>query len=58
MEALRKSQVAFVAASNANLVGGKSGEAIPSLRRALDFSYQDVDGLLRLVRLAMDANSR
>ena len=46
-----------MAASNANLVEDKSGEAISSLKRALDFNFQDVDGLLRLVRLAMEANS-
>ncbi|PON96624.1 Spastin [Trema orientale] len=49
MEASRKSQVAFAAASNANLVEAKSGEAISSTKRALDYNFQDVDGLLRLI---------
>ncbi|XP_062087465.1 cysteine-tryptophan domain-containing zinc finger protein 7-like isoform X2 [Humulus lupulus] len=58
MEASKKSQVAFAAASTASLAEAKSGEAISSIKRALDFNFQDVDGLLRLVRLAMEAISR
>ncbi|KAI4349625.1 hypothetical protein L6164_010190 [Bauhinia variegata] len=48
MEASRKSRIAF-AVSNAN-----SGET----KKALDFNFQDVEGLLRLVRLAMEAINR
>ncbi|KAF4382864.1 hypothetical protein G4B88_021647 [Cannabis sativa] len=55
MDASKKSQVAFTAASSAE---AKSEEVISSIKRALDFNFQDVDGLLRLVRLAMEAISR
>jgi hypothetical protein len=55
MDASKKSQVAFTAAS---LAEAKSEEVISSIKRALDFNFQDVDGLLRLVRLAMEAISR
>ncbi|KAL4309994.1 hypothetical protein GQ457_01G053600 [Hibiscus cannabinus] len=54
MEASRKSQTAF-AAANASSTGG--GEAISSVKKALDFNFLDVEGVLRLVRLAMDAIS-
>ena len=57
MEASRKSWVAF-AAANGNTADTKCGEGISSIKRALDFNFQDVDGLLRLVRLAMEVNGR
>ncbi|KAJ7972919.1 CW-type zinc-finger protein [Quillaja saponaria] len=57
MEASRKSQIAF-AAANASSVETKHTEGIRSIKRALDFSFQDVEGLLRLVRLAMEAINR
>lgn len=57
MEASRKSRNAF-AAANVNMAEAKHGEGISSIKRALDFNFQDVDGLLRLVRLAMEAISR
>lgn len=53
MEASRKSRIAF-AAANVSLSETKYGESISSIKRALDFNFQDVDGLLRLVRLAME----
>ncbi|KAK8540921.1 hypothetical protein V6N13_060972 [Hibiscus sabdariffa] len=45
MEASRKSQTAF-AAANASSTGG--GEAISSVKKALDFNFLDVEGVLRL----------
>ncbi|XVE77660.1 hypothetical protein DITRI_Ditri13aG0080300 [Diplodiscus trichospermus] len=55
-EASRKSQNAFKAA-NLSLGGDESGEVISSVKKALDFNFQDVEGLLRLVRMAMEAIS-
>lgn len=57
MEASRKSRNAF-AAANTNVGDAKRLEGISSIKRALDFNFHDVEGLLRLVRLAMDAISR
>ncbi|XP_057508064.1 cysteine-tryptophan domain-containing zinc finger protein 7 [Actinidia eriantha] len=57
MEASRKSQIAF-AAANPRMEEAQNGEGIISVKRALDFHFQDVEGLLRLVRLAMEAISR
>ncbi|XP_042475090.1 cysteine-tryptophan domain-containing zinc finger protein 7-like isoform X2 [Macadamia integrifolia] len=54
MEASRKSHNAF-AAANASLEESGHREAV---RRVLDFSFHDVDGLLRLARLAMEVISR
>uniref|UniRef100_A0A803MPJ7 CW-type domain-containing protein n=2 Tax=Chenopodium quinoa TaxID=63459 RepID=A0A803MPJ7_CHEQI len=58
MEASRKSRIAFAAAnvsmSRADLKEG----GITSIKRALDFNFYDVDGLLRLVRLAKETISR
>lgn len=51
IEASKKSQKAFVAA---NLL---LEEARTSVRRVIDFSFQDVEGLIRLVRLAQEAIS-
>ena len=56
MEASRNSQIAFTAA-NLSLEGAESGEVISSVKKALDFNFQDVEGLLRLVRVAMEAIS-
>ncbi|XP_019452644.1 PREDICTED: uncharacterized protein LOC109354522 isoform X2 [Lupinus angustifolius] len=57
MEASRKSRHAF-AAANSSHGEGKHGEGISSIKQALDFSFQDVEGLLRLVRLAMETIAR
>ncbi|WJX85051.1 hypothetical protein P8452_67558 [Trifolium repens] len=57
MEASRKSRNAF-AAANASLAVGKNADGITSIKKALDFSFQDVEGLLRLVRLAVEAINR
>lgn len=55
MEAFRKSESAFSAAV-VNLPDGNNGtEGISAVKRVIDFSFHDIDGLLRLVRLAMEA---
>ncbi|KAK8339692.1 hypothetical protein V6Z12_A08G051900 [Gossypium hirsutum] len=54
MEASRKSRIAF-AHSKSILSGDEKGEVIYSVKKALDFSFQDIEGLLRLIRLAMEA---
>ncbi|XP_074311567.1 cysteine-tryptophan domain-containing zinc finger protein 3-like isoform X2 [Silene latifolia] len=54
MEASRKSQNAF-AVANSRLSQAGNEEGISSIKRVLDFSFHDVDGLLCLVRLAMAA---
>ena len=56
MEASRKSRIAFGAA-NLNLRGAESGEVISSVKKALDNNFQDVEGLLHSVRVAMEAIS-
>ncbi|KAF8394535.1 hypothetical protein HHK36_020746 [Tetracentron sinense] len=48
MEASRKSQNAF-AVANSSLEEARHGEGISSVKRVLDFNFQDVEGLLRLV---------
>ncbi|XP_044501307.1 cysteine-tryptophan domain-containing zinc finger protein 7-like isoform X2 [Mangifera indica] len=57
MEASRKSRNAF-AAANGNSGESRHREGISSIKRALDFNFQDVEGLLHLVRVAMEAISR
>ncbi|KAK9282177.1 hypothetical protein L1049_005089 [Liquidambar formosana] len=57
MEASRKSRIAF-AAANVSLQEVQYKEGISSIKRALDFNFQDVEGLLRLVRLAVEAINR
>ncbi|MBA0655079.1 hypothetical protein Goklo_007594, partial [Gossypium klotzschianum] len=49
MEASRKSR-ATLAAANSSLGGAKSREALSSVKKALDFSFQDVEGVLHLIR--------
>nr|KJB47074.1 hypothetical protein B456_008G009600 [Gossypium raimondii] len=56
MEASRKSR-ATLAAANSSSGGAKSREALSSVKKALDFSFQDVEGVLHLVRVAMEAIS-
>lgn len=53
MDASRRSRSAF-AAANVGLEEARNREGLSSIKRALDFNFQDVEGLLRLVRLAMD----
>ncbi|KAL3727641.1 hypothetical protein ACJRO7_032388 [Eucalyptus globulus] len=57
MEASRKSQVALAAAT-ANLEEAQNVEQITCIKRVIDFSFQDIDELLRLVQLAREAISR
>ncbi|KAE9618476.1 putative transcription factor & chromatin remodeling CW-Zn family [Lupinus albus] len=57
MEASRKSRLAF-AAANSSQSEGKNADGISSIKQALDFSFHDVKGLLRLVRLAMETIAR
>ncbi|GKV04956.1 hypothetical protein SLEP1_g17033 [Rubroshorea leprosula] len=55
MEASRKSRLAFAAAS---LGVAKSEEIVSSVKLALDFNFQDIERLLHLIRVAMEAISR
>ncbi|XP_022991299.1 uncharacterized protein LOC111487993 [Cucurbita maxima] len=57
MEASRKSQIAFTAA-NSSSVGTTNKDGISCIKTALDFNFQDVEGLLALVRIAMEAINR
>lgn len=57
MEASRKSRLAF-AAANVRKEEAQYREGISSVKTALDFSFQDVEGLLHLVRVAMEAIGR
>ena len=56
MEASRKSQISF-AAANVEPAKTRNEEVISSIKRTLDFSFHDVEELLRLVHLAMEALS-
>ncbi|VFQ79237.1 unnamed protein product [Cuscuta campestris] len=57
MEASRRAQNAF-AAANIILEEAQNMEAISSVKRVIDFSFQDVEELTRLVRLAIEAINR
>ncbi|KAI4319424.1 hypothetical protein MLD38_033022 [Melastoma candidum] len=54
MEASRRSRIAFTTAS-AGTGDARYVEGISCIRRALDFNFHDVQGLLGLVRLASEA---
>ncbi|XP_073292159.1 cysteine-tryptophan domain-containing zinc finger protein 7-like isoform X2 [Primulina huaijiensis] len=54
LEASRKSRNAYAAASS-KLEETLHKNGITSLKKALDFNFQDVQGLLRLVRVSMEA---
>ncbi|KAL5785243.1 hypothetical protein ACOSQ2_007635 [Xanthoceras sorbifolium] len=54
MEASRKSQDAF-ASANVTMGEAQNREYITTIKRVIDFSFQDVEALIRLVRLAMEA---
>ncbi|XWS53645.1 hypothetical protein CRYUN_Cryun10bG0018600 [Craigia yunnanensis] len=56
MEASRKSQTAF-AAANSSLEEAQNTECITSVKKVIDLSFQDVDGLICLVQQAMEAIS-
>ncbi|XP_060197841.1 cysteine-tryptophan domain-containing zinc finger protein 7-like isoform X1 [Lycium barbarum] len=53
MEASRKAQNAFAAATN--LEEAENKDAIISVKRVIDFSFQDVEELIRLVKQAIEA---
>ncbi|CAH9140532.1 unnamed protein product [Cuscuta epithymum] len=53
MEASKSSRAALAAASS-KIGDNKSKDGISSVKMALDFNFQDMDGLLRLVRVAME----
>ncbi|KAI9119425.1 hypothetical protein K1719_010100 [Acacia pycnantha] len=57
MEASRKSRIAFAAAISSSC-DGKHADGISPIKKALDFNFQDMEGLLRLVRLAMEVINR
>ncbi|KAL2534625.1 CW-type domain-containing protein [Abeliophyllum distichum] len=57
MEASRKSQNAF-AAANVIPEDAQNKEGIASVKRVIDFSFQNVEELVRLVRLAFKAVNR
>lgn len=57
MEASRKSQNAFTAAS-VTLEEVQNRECITIIKRVIDFSFQDVKGLLHLIPIAMEAINR
>ncbi|GFY81367.1 CW-type zinc finger [Actinidia rufa] len=56
MEASTKSRIAFAAASR-KVEDAQFREGITFVKKALDFSFQDVEGLLWLVRQALEAIS-
>ncbi|PKI46483.1 hypothetical protein CRG98_033126 [Punica granatum] len=58
MEASRKSQDVCTAASATMEESQNKEHIITSLRKVIDFSFQDIDGLLRLMQLAREAISR
>ncbi|KAL1548482.1 cysteine-tryptophan domain-containing zinc finger protein 3-like isoform X2 [Salvia divinorum] len=54
IEAAKKSQDAF-AAAHVELKKFQNRDAIDSIKRVIDFSFQDVEELLRLVWLALNS---
>ncbi|CAH2063030.1 unnamed protein product [Thlaspi arvense] len=58
MDASRKSRVALAASVENLEEAQQQGEGIVSIKSTLDYNFQDLEGLLRLVKLAMKANNR
>ncbi|KAL0724507.1 hypothetical protein Bca4012_039106 [Brassica carinata] len=58
MDASRKSRVALAASIENLEEAQQEGEGILSIKSTLDYNFQDLEGLLRLVKLAMKANNR
>ncbi|KAF2545254.1 hypothetical protein F2Q70_00019243 [Brassica cretica] len=54
MDASRKAQTAFAIAKGKSSDTRYSSNGIASIKRALDFDFQDMEKLLRVVRLAME----
>lgn len=57
MEAAKKSQDTF-AAAHVELKKSQNQDAIVSVKRVIDFSFQDVEELVRLVWLAFNTINR
>ncbi|KAJ4845163.1 hypothetical protein Tsubulata_018448 [Turnera subulata] len=57
VEASRKCQNTFLAA-NVAVQEAQHRECIASIKKAIDFSFQDIEGFIHLVQLAMKAISR
>ncbi|KAF3456193.1 hypothetical protein FNV43_RR00843 [Rhamnella rubrinervis] len=57
MEASRKSQTAF-AAAHLTMEEAQNKDCIVSLKSVIDFSFQDIEELIRLVKVAMEAINR
>lgn len=55
IEALKKSRNALAAANVGTEKARYGPEGISSVRRVLEFNFHDVEGLLQLVRLALEA---
>ncbi|KAL0800658.1 hypothetical protein Bca101_055833 [Brassica carinata] len=55
MDASRKAQTAFAIAKGKSSDTRYSSNGITSIKRALDFDFQDMEKLLRAVRLAMES---
>ncbi|KAL1216567.1 Cysteine-tryptophan domain-containing zinc finger protein 3 [Cardamine amara subsp. amara] len=58
MDASRKAQIAFAAAKGKSFDTRYSSDGITSIKRALDFNFQDMEKLLHVVRLAMESINR
>ncbi|KAF8117893.1 hypothetical protein N665_0008s0232 [Sinapis alba] len=58
MDASRKSRVALAASIENLEEAQQQGEGILSIKSTLDYNFQDLEGLLRLVKLALKANNR
>lgn len=58
MDASRKAQIALAAAKGKSFDTRYSSDAITSIKKALDFSFHDMEKLLHVVRLAMEFISR
>ncbi|KAF6139111.1 hypothetical protein GIB67_009954 [Kingdonia uniflora] len=55
MDASKKSQYAFAAANVVGQEESQQAKIISAVKRVVDFNFHDVEGLLRLVRLAVEA---
>lgn len=55
MGAFTKSENAFSAATDSLLDGNNGTEKMSEVKRVIDFSFHDIEGLLPLVRIALEA---
>ncbi|CAH2065827.1 unnamed protein product [Thlaspi arvense] len=58
MDASRKAQITLAAAKGKSSDTRYSSDGITSIKKALDFSFQDMEKLLHVVRLAMESINR